>query len=117
MRHRMQGRKLNRTSTHRLAMLRNMAGSLVKHETISTTLPKAKELRRFVEPLITMSKVDNLHKRRIVYSRLRNQEVVTKLFNDLAPRFKTRPGGYLRILKAGFRVGDKAPIAIVQLVE
>lgn len=116
MRHRKQGRQLNRTGSHRIAMLRNMAASLLLHETISTTVPKAKELRRYVEPLITASKEDSVHKRRLVFSRLRDKEMVAKLFNDLGPHFKERPGGYLRILKAGHRQGDKADIAIVQLV-
>ena len=108
MRHRESGRKLNRNSSHRKAMFRNMAVSLIEHEMIRTTLPKAKELRRFAEPLITMAKIDNVAKRRLAFSRLRNRNIVTKLFNELGPRYKERPGGYLRILKCGFRTGDKA---------
>ncbi len=117
MRHKYSGRKLNRTSTHRLAMLKNMSSSLIEHEEIKTTLPKAKEIRGFVERLITISKTDTVAKRRIVFSRIRSKEAVTKLFNDLGPRFKSRPGGYLRVLKCGYRPGDKAPMAIVQLVD
>ena len=117
MRHKYSGRKLNRTSTHRLAMLKNMSSSLIEHEEIKTTLPKAKEIRGFVERLITISKTDTVAKRRIVFSRIRSKEAVTKLFNDLGPRFKSRPGGYLRVLKWGYRPGDKAPMAIVQLVD
>lgn len=117
MRHRKIGRQLNRTGSHKMAMLRNMTASLVKHETIKTTLPKAKELRRFIEPLITRSKEDSVARRRLVFSRIRNSEAVAKLFKDLGPRYQTRPGGYLRILKCGFRAGDNAPMAIVQLVE
>src|SRR5687768_13463740 len=117
MRHRKAGRKLNRTSSHRAAMYRNLAISLVKHEMIKTTLPKAKELRRFIEPLITISKIDDVAKRRLVFDRLRDKSAVTKLFNELGPHFKQRPGGYLRILKAGFRRHDTAVIAIVQLVD
>ena len=113
MRHRESGRKLNRNSSHRKAMFRNMAVSLIEHEMIRTTLPKAKELRRFAEPLITMAKIDNVAKRRLAFSRLRNRNIVTKLFNELGPRYKERPGGYLRILKCGFRTGDKAAMAIV----
>ena len=116
MRHRESGRKLNRNSSHRKAMFRNMAVSLIEHEIIRTTLPKAKELRRFAEPLITMAKIDNVAKRRLAFSRLRNRNIVTKLFNELGPRYKERPGGYLRILKCGFRTGDKAAMAIVELV-
>ncbi len=117
MRHRNSGRQLNRNSSHRKAMFRNMAASLMRHEVIKTTLPKAKELRRVAEPLITMAKTDNVHKRRLAFSRLRDREVVTKLFNELGPRYKDRPGGYLRILKMGFRTGDKAPMALVELVD
>ena len=117
MRHRESGRKLNRNSSHRKAMFRNMAVSLIEHEIISTTLPKAKELRRFAEPLITMAKIDNVAKRRLAFPRLRNRNIVTKLFNELGPRYKERPGGYLRILKCGFRTGDKAAMAIVELVD
>ena len=114
MRHRHSGRQLNRNSSHRKAMFRNMAASLFRHETIQTTLPKAKELRRVAEPLITMAKTDSVANRRLAFSRLRDREVVTKLFNDLAPRLKDRPGGYVRILKCGFRPGDKAPMAYVE---
>ena len=117
MRHRQSGRKLNRNSSHRKAMFSNMAASLLNHEVIKTTLPKAKELRRVAEPLITMAKVDSVHKRRLAFSRLRDRDVVTKLFNELGPRYKDRPGGYLRILKMGFRTGDKAPMALVELVD
>jgi large subunit ribosomal protein L17 len=117
MRHRESGRKLNRNSSHRKAMFRNMAISLIEHEMIKTTLPKAKELRRIAEPLITMAKIDNVAKRRLAFSRLRDRNIVTKLFNELGPRYKERPGGYLRILKCGFRAGDKAAMAIVELVD
>ena len=117
MRHRESGRKLNRNSSHRKAMIRNMAVSLIEHEIIKTTLPKAKELRRIAEPLITMAKNDNVAKRRLAFSRLRNRDIVTKLFNEIGPRYKERPGGYLRILKCGFRTGDKAAMAIVELVD
>ena len=117
MRHRESGRKLNRDSSHRKAMFRNMAISLIDHEIIKTTLPKAKELRRIAEPLITMAKTDNVAKRRLAFSRLRNRNIVTKLFNELGPRYKERPGGYLRILKCGFRTGDKAAMAIVEFVD
>ena len=117
MRHRESGRKLNRNSSHRKAMFRNMAVSLIEHEIIRTTLPKAKELRRFAEPLITMAKIDNVAKRRLAFSRIRDRSIVTKLFNELGPRYKERPGGYLRILKCGFRTGDKAAMAIVELVD
>ena len=116
MRHRKSGRQLNRNCSHRKAMFRNMAVSLMQHEMIKTTLPKAKELRRVVEPLITMAKTDSVAKRRLVFSRHRDRDVVTKLFNELGPRYKERPGGYLRILKCGFRSGDKAPMAIVELM-
>ncbi|HEX6260451.1 MAG TPA: 50S ribosomal protein L17 [Woeseiaceae bacterium] len=117
MRHKKAGRRLGRNSSHRKAMFRNMAASLLRHETITTTLPKAKELRRVVEPLITLAKEDGVAKRRLAFDRLRDREVVGKLFADLGPRFRSRPGGYLRILKLGPRPGDSAPMAIVQLVE
>ena len=117
MRHRKAGRRLGRTSSHRKAMFRNMAASLLRHETIRTTLPKAKELRRVVEPLITMAREDGVAKRRLAFDRLRDKEAVGKLFQDLGPRFRNRPGGYLRILKLGPRPGDAAPMAIVQLVD
>jgi large subunit ribosomal protein L17 len=117
MRHRHGLRKLNRTSSHRLAMLRNMTNSLFTHEVIKTTLPKAKELRRVAEPLITLSKEATLANRRLAFDRLRDRDVVTKLFNELGPRYKARPGGYLRILKFGFRVGDNAPMALVELID
>jgi large subunit ribosomal protein L17 len=117
MRHRKSGRTLGRTSAHRKAMYKNMAASLIKHETIRTTLPKAKELRRVVEPLITLAKEDDVARRRLAFDRLRDKETVGKLFTELGPRFKNRPGGYVRILKNGFRPGDSAPMAIVQLVD
>jgi large subunit ribosomal protein L17 len=117
MRHKKSGRKLGRNSSHRKAMFRNMAASLLRHEMIKTTLPKAKELRRVVEPLITLAKEDGVANRRLAFNRLRDKEVVGKLFTDLGPRFKARPGGYLRILKTGPRPGDAAPMAIVQLVD
>ena len=117
MRHRHGLRKLNRTSSHRLAMLRNMSNSLLTHELIKTTLPKAKELRRVVEPLITLAKEATVANRRLAFNRLRDRDVVVKLFNELGPRYKARPGGYLRILKCGFRVGDNAPMAIVELLD
>jgi len=117
VRHKYSGRKLNRTSSHRTAMFKNMMASLIEYEEIKTTLPKAKELRGFVERLITISKIDTVAKRRIVFSRIRSKEAVSKLFNELGPRFKQRPGGYLRIVKCGYRSGDKAPMAIVQLVD
>jgi large subunit ribosomal protein L17 len=117
MRHRNSGRKLNRNSAHRKAMFRNMSNSLFEHELIKTTLPKAKELRRVAEPLITMAKDDSPSRRRMAFNRMRNREMVTKLFNELGPRYKERPGGYLRILKMGFRAGDKAPMALVELVD
>ncbi|WP_374592313.1 50S ribosomal protein L17 [Aquabacterium sp.] len=117
MRHGNGLRKLNRTSAHRQAMLRNMANSLIEHEAIKTTLPKAKELRRVVEPLITLAKVPSLANKRLAFDRLRNRDNVVKLFNVLGPRFNARPGGYTRILKMGFRVGDNAPMAYVELVE
>ena len=117
MRHRESGRKLNRNSSHRKAMFRNMTVSLMQHEIITTTLPKAKELRRVAEPLITMAKTDSVAKRRTAFSRLRDRDIVSKLFNELGPRYRERPGGYLRILKCGYRPGDKAPMAIVELVD
>ncbi len=117
MRHRKSGRKLNRNSSHRQAMFRNMSASLFEHEAIRTTLPKAKELRRVAEPLITMAGNDTVANRRLAFARLRNKEVVTKLFDELGPRYRERPGGYLRILKAGFRAGDNAPMAFVELVD
>lgn len=117
MRHRKSGRQLNRNSSHRQAMFRNMATSLVEHESIRTTLPKAKELRRVVEPLITMSKEDSVSKRRLAFARLRDKAAVGKLFTDLGPRFSTRPGGYTRIMKCGMRPGDNAPMAIIEFVE
>lgn len=116
MRHRNSGRNLSRTSSHRKAMFKNMMVSLLRHEMIKTTVPKAKELRRFMEPLITLAKEDTLHARRLAFTRLRDREIVLKLFNDIAPHFKTRPGGYLRILKCDFRKGDNAPMAVVELV-
>lgn len=117
MRHRMSGRKLNRNASHRKAMFRNMVTSLVEHELIKTTLPKAKELRRFAEPLITLSKLDSVANRRLAFDRLRSDEAVGKLFTELGPRYQGRPGGYLRILKCGLRTGDKAPMAYVELVD
>ena len=117
MRHRKSGRQLNRNSTHRKAMFQNMANSLFLHEVIKTTLPKAKELRRVVEPLITKAKSDSVANRRHVFSKLRDDAIVAKLFTELGPFYKDRPGGYVRILKAGFRSGDKAPMAVVQLVD
>jgi large subunit ribosomal protein L17 len=117
MRHGHGLRKLNRTSEHRLAMLRNMCVSLLRHEAIKTTLPKAKELRRVVEPLITMAKDPTLAHRRLAFDRLRDRAIVTKLFAEIGPRYKTRPGGYTRILKMGFRLGDNAPMAFVELVD
>ncbi len=117
MRHMKSGRKLNRTSSHRQAMFKNMAASLIKHELIRTTLPKAKELRRVAEPLITLAKVPTVANRRLAFDRLRDRDVVTKLFNELGPRYQARPGGYLRILKFGFRQGDAAPMALVELVD
>jgi large subunit ribosomal protein L17 len=117
MRHGNGLRKLNRTSSHRLAMLRNMSNSLLEHEVIKTTLPKAKELRMVVEPLITLGKKDNLANRRLAFNRTRDRDIVTKLFTELGPRYATRPGGYLRILKFGFRHGDNAPMALVELVD
>ena len=117
MRHAKSGRKLNRNSSHRKAMYKNMATSFLNHEAIKTTLPKAKELRKVVEPLITMAGTDSVANRRLAFSRLRDKEAVGKLFSELGPRFKERPGGYTRILKCGFRQGDKAPMAIIELVE
>lgn len=117
MRHRLSGRQLNRTSSHRKAMFSNMVASLVEHELIKTTLPKAKELRTYAEPLITLSKVDSVANRRLAFNRLRSKAAVGKLFNELGPRYNARPGGYLRIIKCGFRTGDKAPMAYVELVD
>lgn len=117
MRHRNAGRKLNRNSSHRKAMFKNMAASLLDHEIIQTTLPKAKELRSVIEPLITLGKTDSVANRRLAYSRLNDRQAVTKLFSDIGPRSSSRPGGYIRILKTGLRVGDKAPMAIVELVD
>ena len=117
MRHRKSGRQLNRNSSHRKAMFRNMSASLFEHELIRTTLPKAKELRRIAERLITLAKTDSVANRRLAFSRLRDRDVVTKLFNELGPRYQARPGGYLRILKCGFRAGDNAPMALVELVD
>jgi len=117
MRHRLSNRKLNRTSSHRLAMLRNLTNALLRHEVIKTTLPKAKELRRVAEPLITLGKKPSLANRRLAFDRLRDREIVGKLFDDLGPRFQQRNGGYLRILKYGFRHGDNAPMALVELVQ
>ncbi|RAJ95318.1 50S ribosomal protein L17 [Aliidiomarina maris] len=117
MRHRKSGRQLNRNSSHRQAMFRNMASSLVRHEVIKTTLPKAKELRRVIEPLITLAKEDSVANRRLAFARTRDKEVVGKLFSDLGPRYSERPGGYTRILKCGFRAGDNAPMAYVELVD
>ena len=117
MRHRKSGRQLNRNSSHRQAMFKNMAGSLVKHEVIKTTLPKAKELRRVIEPLITLAKQDSVANRRLAMARTGDKEVVGKLFNELGPRYEARPGGYTRILKCGFRAGDNAPMAYVELVD
>ena len=117
MRHRLGLRKLNRTSSHRLAMLRNMTNSLLKHEVIKTTLPKAKELRRVVEPMITLGKTATMANRRLAFNRLRDRDMVTKLFDELGPRYAKRHGGYLRILKFGFRQGDNAPMALVELLD
>jgi large subunit ribosomal protein L17 len=116
MRHRKSGRYFGRNSSHRKAMFKNMMVSLLKHELITTTVAKAKELRGYIEPMITLAKVDSVHNRRIAFSRLRDREMVTKLFNDLGPHFQTRPGGYTRVLKCGNRKGDAAPMAIVELV-
>ncbi|WP_455212702.1 50S ribosomal protein L17 [Kaarinaea lacus] len=117
MRHRNSGRQLNRNSSHRSAMFKNMAASLFKNEIIKTTLPKAKELRRVAEPLITKAKTDSVANRRLVFDRIRDRDMVSKLFNELGPRYQDRPGGYLRILKCGYRAGDSAPMAIVELVD
>ena len=117
MRHRKSGRQLNRNSSHRQAMFKNMAGSLVRYEVIKTTLPKAKELRRVIEPLITLSKTDSVANRRLAFARTRDKEVVGKLFNELGNRYQDRPGGYTRILKCGFRAGDNAPMAYIELVD
>ena len=117
MRHRLGLRKLNRTTSHRLAMFRNMANALLRHEAIKTTLPKAKELRKVVEPLITIGKTPSLANRRLVYDRLRDREIVGKLFAEIGPRYASRPGGYCRILKFGFRSGDNAPMALMELVD
>ncbi len=117
MRHRKSGRQLNRNSSHRKAMFQNMVNSLFKHELIKTTLPKAKELRRFAEPLITLGKEDSVANRRLAFNRMRDKDMVGKLFTDLSPRYKERPGGYLRIMKCGFRPGDAAPMAYVELVD
>ena len=117
MRHGLKLRKLNRTSSHRLAMLRNMMNSLIAHEAIKTTLPKAKELRKVVEPMITLAKNDTVANKRLAFNRLRDRDSVVKLFADLGPRFAARPGGYTRILKMGFRVGDNAPMALIELVD
>jgi large subunit ribosomal protein L17 len=117
MRHRKSGRQLNRNSSHRKAMFQNMANSLFKHEVIKTTLPKAKELRRVAEPLITLAKEDSVASRRLAFDRMRDKDMVGKLFAELAPRYKDRPGGYLRIMKCGFRAGDAAPMAYVELVD
>ena len=117
MRHRTSGRQFSRTSAHRSAMFRNMAVSLVEHELIRTTLPKAKELRRFAEPLITLAKSDSVANRRLAFNRTRSKEAVGKLFSELGPRYKERPGGYIRILKCGFRPGDSSPMAFVELVD
>jgi large subunit ribosomal protein L17 len=117
MRHRKTGRKLNRNSSHRKALFSNMVNSLIKHEIIKTTLPKAKELRGYAEPLITLAKSDSIAKRRLAFSRLRDKDSVAKLFAELGPRYQERPGGYLRVLKCGFRTGDSAPMAYVELVD
>lgn len=117
MRHRKTGRKLNRNSSHRKALFSNMASSLFRHELIRTTLPKAKELRGYAEPLITIAKEDTVAKRRQIFAKLRDREIVTKLFNELGPRYQSRPGGYVRVMKCGFRTGDDAPMAYVELVD
>ena len=117
MRHRRVSRRFSRTSSHRKAMFSNMVKSVIEHEIIKTTLPKAKDLRRYLEPMITLAKEDSVAARRLAFSRLRDEAIVAKLFNDVGPRFKTRPGGYVRIVKCGFRAGDAAPMAIVELVE
>ncbi len=116
MNHRKSGRRLNRTSAHLKALLKNLGVALIRQGQIKTTLPKAKELRGFIEPLITLARVDNVARRRLAFARLRNHDVVAALFNDIAPRFKTRPGGYSRVLKCGFRAGDNAPMAIIELI-
>jgi len=116
MRHRHSGRYLGRNSSHRKALFKNMMVSLLRHEQIITTVPKAKELRTYIEPMITLAKVDSVHRRRIAFARLRDRDIVLKLFNEIAPHFKTRPGGYLRILKCGYRKGDRAPLALIELV-
>ena len=116
MRHRISGRRLNKTGSHRNAMMKNMTASLIEHEIIKTTLPKAKELRVFAEPFITLAKQDSVHNRRIAFNRLRNKATVGKLFSDIGPRYQERPGGYLRVLKCGFRTGDKAPMAYLEMV-
>ena len=116
MRHRISGRRLNKTGSHRNAMMKNMTASLIEHEIIKTTLPKAKELRVFAEPFITLAKQDSVHNRRIAFNRLRNKATVGKLFSDIGPRYQERPGGYLRVLKCGFRTGDKAPMAYVEMI-
>ena len=117
MHHRKVGRHFSRTTSHRTAMFRNMSASLIKHELIRTTLPKAKDLRRVIEPYITVSKEDSVANRRLVFSRIRDKEAIEKLFNVLGPRYKQRPGGYLRIIKCGYRKGDSAPMALVELVD
>ncbi len=117
MRHRLSNRKLNRTSSHRQALLRNLANALLQHEAIKTTLPKAKELRRVVEPLITLAKTPTVANRRLAFARLRDRDMVVKLFDELGPRYQARPGGYTRILKFGFRAGDNAPMAFMELVD
>ena len=117
MRHRKSGRQLNRNSSHRKAMFSNMVTSILKHELIKTTLPKAKELRGFAEPLITLAKVDSVANRRLAFAKLRDRDAVTKLFNELGPRYQDRPGGYLRVMKCGFRTGDAAPMAYIELVD
>jgi large subunit ribosomal protein L17 len=117
MRHRLANRKLNRTSSHRAALLRNLTNALLRHEAIRTTLPKAKELRRFAEPMITLAKTPTLANRRLAFNRLRDREMVVKLFDELGPRFSSRPGGYLRILKFGYRPGDNAPMALIEMVD
>lgn len=117
MRHRYAGRQLNRNSSHRKALFKNLTVALMRHEVIKTTLAKAKEMRRFAEPLITMAKTDSVANRRLAFARLRDREIVTKLFNELGPRYQERPGGYVRVLKCGFRVGDNAPMAVIELVD
>lgn len=117
MRHRSGLRKLNRTSSHRLAMFRNMCVSLLQHEVMKTTLPKAKELRKVIEPLITLGKINTVANQRLAFDRLRDKDIVKKLFDEIGPRYKTRPGGYLRVLKCGFRIGDNAPMAYIELVD